>query len=247
MKWNSHSLARRAAIAAAMLLPLLAGAAAVQAADPPLRVLVFGGSGGLGSEVVGDLIADGRNVTVFVRPTSDRRRLAGMPVTYIEGDVLVEADVQRALQSQRFDAVVDALGRSEADIEFFSISGRLISKWATATGVKQLILHSSVGVGESRKAYPQNRFGSMAALFRAKGEGEQAVIDSGIPYTIIRNAVLRNLRPGAPDNAKLYEDQGTFGTVSRRGLGRLTAGCIGTNACSNKIYHAIDEGMSGPQ
>jgi len=35
--------------------------------------------------------------------------------------------------------------------------------------------------------------------------------------------------------------------VSRRGLGRLTAGCIGTNACSNKIYHAIDEGMSGPQ
>ena len=209
------------------------------------QVLVFGGSGGLGSEVVRAAITAGHSVAVFVRPTSDRRRLAGLPVTWIEGDVLVEADVQRALQSQRFDVVVDALGRSEAGVEFFAISGRLISKWAKATGVGQLLLHSSVGVGVSRKVYPQNRFDSMAALFRAKGEGEEAVIASGIPYTIIRNAVLRNLPPNTPDNAQLFEDESKFGMVSRRGLGRLTVSCIGSDTCYNRIFHAVDDGMSG--
>ena len=90
----------------AALFPLFALGAAALAAPagkkPSQDVLVFGGSGGLGSEIVRDLVADGHRLSVFVRPTSNRSRLAGLPVSYIEGDVLVEADVRRALQSQRF-------------------------------------------------------------------------------------------------------------------------------------------------
>ena len=42
------------------------------------RVLVFGGTGQLGSAVVRELVAAGYPVTVFVRPSSDRSRLEGL-------------------------------------------------------------------------------------------------------------------------------------------------------------------------
>jgi uncharacterized protein YbjT (DUF2867 family) len=182
-------------------------------------------------------------VTVFLRPSSSRTRIAGLPVKFVEGDVLVDADVERALKVRRYDLVVDALGRSESDVTFFATSGVNIAKWAKATGVGQLVLHSSVGVGSSKPAYPPQRYDAMSRLFAAKKAGEDAFIGTGIGYTIIRNAVLRDLPPGAEDRARLYDDPLKFGTVSRRGLGRLTRECVDNPACRNKIFTAVDETM----
>ena len=63
------ALARLALVAATTLLPALAGAA---------EVIVFGGTGKLGSEVVRALNAAGHEVTVFHREGSDRSRLQGL-------------------------------------------------------------------------------------------------------------------------------------------------------------------------
>lgn len=205
------------------------------------KVLVFGGSGQLGSQVVRALLGAGHDVTVFVRPTSDRDRLAKLPVHYIEGDVTVEADVRRAMQTTRFDVVVDALGRSGAEVGFFAVSGTNIAKWASATDVKQLILHSSVGAGQSKEAYPPERYVAMRPLFVAKETGENAAIDSGVTYTIIRNAVLRDPPDDVPEQARLVSDQRAYGSVSRRGLARLTVQCIDEPSCRNQIFHAIDD------
>ena len=49
------------------------------------RVLVFGGTGQLGSAVVRELVAAGHPVTVFVRPASDRSRLEGLKLDYVSG------------------------------------------------------------------------------------------------------------------------------------------------------------------
>ena len=86
----------------------------------------------------------------------------------------------------------------------------------------------------------------MAPVLDSKGDGEKHLIASGVPYTIIRNAILRNAKPGEADNAKLYEDQTKFGMVTRTELARLTADCVGNKACFNKIYHAVDESMGVP-
>jgi uncharacterized protein YbjT (DUF2867 family) len=205
--------------------------------------LVFGGSGQLGSDIVRMLVDAGLEVTVFMRPTSSPERLAGLPVEFVDGDVTVEQDVSRAFQVRRYDLVVDALGRAGADVGFFAISGRHIATWAKATGARQIILHSSVGVGNSRGAYPAERYAGMQALFEAKQAGERAVIDSGVPYTIIRNAVLRDPPAGTPEQARLVADERVYGTVSRRGLARLTLGCVSEPACANRIFHAVDDGL----
>jgi uncharacterized protein YbjT (DUF2867 family) len=243
-----------AGISAAVLLATPPALAAQAAAAPGARpdagskhevgsILVFGGSGQLGSEIVKQLVGAGYPVTVFVRPTSDRSRLAGQKVQFIEGNVLYEPDVERALKQRPFDVVINALGRSESGVDFYATSGRLIAQWCKATGVKQVILHSSVGVGASRAAYPPGMYPQRSELFVNKQVAEDDLITSGITYTIIRNAVLHELAPGATDGARLFEDQAKFGAVSRRGLARLTRECVGNAACANRIYHAIDAGM----
>jgi uncharacterized protein YbjT (DUF2867 family) len=209
-------------------------------------VLVFGGSGQLGAEVVKALVGAGHDVTVFLRPSSSRDRLAGLSVQLVEGDALLEADIERALKARRYDAVVDALGRSESDVDFFAKSGTAIARWSAATGVRQLILHSSVGVGRSKAVYPPGRYENMRRLFEAKQAGEDAVIASGVDWTIIRNAVLRSIPADAPDGARLFDDETKFGAVSRRGLGRLTLECLDNPGCSRKIFHAVDAGMPVP-
>jgi uncharacterized protein YbjT (DUF2867 family) len=236
--------------AAALASPLgaagFAGAASASTANAPAKresVLVFGGSGRLGSDIVRDLVEAGYRVTVFLRPTSDRSRLQGLDVALIEGNALEEADVKRALESTHFHVVVNALGRSEQDVSFYETTGRLIAQWAKASGVSQVILHSSVGVGESREIYPTSRLGAMSPLLQYKGAAEQDLIASGVTYTIIRNAVLRDLPAGATDGARLYEDQHKFGAVSREGLARLTRECVDSPRCANRIFHAVDEAM----
>ena len=234
---------------ACALMILLLGIAPLQPANAAVSgssgsVLVFGGSGQLGAEIVRALLADGREVVVFLRPTSDRSRLEGLKLRFVEGDVRLDADVRRALESEPFQIVINALGRSESDARLYETSGQSIARWAKATGVQQVILHSSVGVGKSRAAYPDRMFAERSSLFRYKKAAEDALIDSGLTYTIIRNAVLRDLPPTAPERARLSEDQLSFGVVSRRGLARLTRECIASAACANRIFHAADPGMA---
>lgn len=238
------TLALAAATATATTMPAPATAAenpGAGGAKPRRAAIVFGGSGQLGSEIVRALLGAGHDVTVFLRASSDRGRIAGLPISLVEGDVTVEADVERALKARRYDLVVDALGRSGADVDFFAISGPHIARWAAATGVGQIVLHSSVGVGASREAYPAGLYPRMERLFTAKKVGEDAVIASGVTYTIIRNAVLRDPPEGSSEHARLVADEKVYGTVSRRGLARLTLGCVDEPDCADRIFHAIDD------
>lgn len=206
-------------------------------------VLVFGGSGQLGAEIVRELVGAGHDVFVFLRASSDRSRLRGLPIQLLEGDALLEADVRRGLAAAKFDVVVNALGRSESGVEFFATTGRYIVRASKDAGVARMILHSSVGVGASRAVYPAERWPAMAQLMRAKESAERDLIDSGMTYTIIRNAILRNLPAGQDDLAVLVPGDTAYGVVSRTGLGRLTRECIESTECDNRIFHAVDPDM----
>jgi uncharacterized protein YbjT (DUF2867 family) len=232
------------------VLALLAMAPDRAAAHGPTKsrtVLVFGGSGQLGAEIVRELVGAGHDVFVFLRASSDRSRLRGLPVQLLEGDALVAADVQRALRVTQFDDVVNALGRSESGVELFATTGRNIVQAAKGAGVARVILHSSVGVGASRAVYPAERWPAMGDLMRAKESAERDLIDSGLRYVIIRNAILRNLPAGQPDRAVLMPGETAYGVVSRTGLGRLTRECIESTECDNRIFHAVDPGMQPPE
>lgn len=236
---------RRAFVTA--IAALLACGAAARAGAPGGgdAVLVFGGTGRLGAEIVRALLAAGFEVTVFARANSGRERLRTLPVRVVVGDALVDEDVRRALQARRYRVVVNALGRSESPPSFFATTGRSIARWAKASGVEQVILHSSVGVGDSRGAFGSLRSSGMVAVFDAKEVAESVLIASGVRYTIIRNARLIDPSTQTRETPRLVADPRAVGTVSRRGLAQLTVACAAQARCYDHTYHAVDDALSG--
>ena len=210
-------------------------------------VLVFGGTGKLGAEIVMDLRDAGEDVTVFVRPTSDRSQLEPLGVSFVTGDVLTEGDVEAALKSGPFRVVVDALARDgDTQPDFYIDSMRYIAKWAQETGVSQVILHGSVGAGLSRPVYPEARWDVMGPTISAKDFGERHLMESGAPYTSIRNLVLLPAEMKESGLAAITTDQSKRGVVTRDGLARLTMVCIDNPSCINEIFHGYDDDIELP-
>lgn len=227
------------------LLVVSCGSLADSKSAPGAEVLVFGGTGRLGSDIAKALHEKGYSITIFARPTSNRERLDGYDVSYVVGDVLDGASVLSVLREQQYDVVIDALGRGSSGVEFFKDSAENISTAVKSTGVKQVVLHGSVGAGDSAAAYEENGISaSMTNLFAAKTAGEAAVRNSGVEFTIIRNSRL--LRYGTKDNgsAALYEDPLLTGAVTRAALARLTVTCVLNKDCYGKTYHAVDKSLN---
>ena len=88
-------------------------------AETRKSVLVFGGTGALGYEIVSDLVETQKyKISVFARVSSNIEKLLNLPVTIIVGDVLEENTVKRALQGNHFNIIVDALARdSQTDVQ----------------------------------------------------------------------------------------------------------------------------------
>ena len=61
-------------------------------------ILVTGGTGFVGANVVRELVALGAGVRVLARPGGDRRALDGLPVEIVEGDLLDRASLERAVR-----------------------------------------------------------------------------------------------------------------------------------------------------
>ncbi|MEM7282337.1 MAG: NAD(P)H-binding protein [Pseudomonadota bacterium] len=207
------------------------------------KVLVFGGTGKLGSDIVKALEAEGHQVTVFVRSTSDKSRLAGLKVDYVVGDALEFDSVQAAMSGRRFDVVVDALERGPNGAEFYAITAQNLARAASAARVKQIILHGSIGAGDSAHVYPVASNSGIGKVFRAKSVGEKAVMNSNAKYTIIRNGELEPYGTKASGNARLYSDRDVTGRVTRLALARLTAECVLKEHCLDQIFHAVDQSL----
>ena len=75
-----------------------------------MNVTVFGGTGGVGSQVVEQLRSRGHHVTAYVRNPSKVPSSWGDDVTVVTGELSDAAAVDRAVQGA--DAVVSALGPS---------------------------------------------------------------------------------------------------------------------------------------
>ena len=93
-------------------------------------ILVFGGTGRIGSEIVKVLESQGNKISIFVRPSSDRKRLEGLNISYLIGNVLSEKDVARAFENQKFDAVISSLAKVGQEPNPHAIGGRNLTKWA---------------------------------------------------------------------------------------------------------------------
>jgi dihydroflavonol-4-reductase len=63
-----------------------------------MKAFVTGATGFIGGNLVRMLLAEGHQVRALVRPASDRRNLAGLPVELVEGDLDDQQKLTDAIQ-----------------------------------------------------------------------------------------------------------------------------------------------------
>lgn len=218
----------------------LAGCAAQKTIKPD-GIIVFGGAGRTGAEMVRLLLTRGEPVTVFVRPTSDRKRLAGMKVAFAVGDAMNRAEVDAAFAASRPRVAINAIGGRGSQVGFWDTTQKNITAAAKRFDTKEIIFLSSVGVGDSAVAYTQEALSRNRASLAERLVAEDDLKESGLDYVIVRTGRVVAEDVPATGKARLTEDRTAMGPVTRADLARLTVDCINNARCRNKTLASIDD------
>lgn len=176
------------------LLVVLAGCAVAGQSTSSESVLVVGATGQTGRLLVADLSKAGYRVRAFSRNAERARELLGDDVDIAVGDVKDPASLRAALTGM--DYLISAVGAGGAKgpdrpekVDYEGV--KHMAEEAAAANIKQFVLVSSMGV--THEDHRLNKLFGNVLIW--KGKGEQALRDSGVPYTIVRPGGLVN-EPG---------------------------------------------------
>lgn len=144
-------------------------------------VLVTGGTGTLGRQLVPLLERAGCDVRVLSR----RRHEATNGVEYVVGDLLADEGIAAAVDGAA--TIVHAAGASKGDDE----ATRNLVRAAQRAGAQHLVYISVIGADRLPLAGAVDR--TMFGYFGTKRGAEQAVAESGLPWTTLRAAQFHDL------------------------------------------------------
>jgi dihydroflavonol-4-reductase len=163
-------------------------------------VLVTGGTGFVGANVVRELLRDGATVRVLARASSDRRALAGLAVEIVEGDLCVPASLRGAVTGVKtvFHVAADyrLWARDPQELYRANVEGtRAILKSAAEAGVRRVVHTSTVGaLGIPKDGTPGTEdtpvgLGDMVGPYKAsKFLAEQVALEfarAGLPVVVV--------------------------------------------------------------
>jgi uncharacterized protein YbjT (DUF2867 family) len=145
-------------------------------------VLVVGGTGFLGGQVVTELLSRGKRVRALVRPASDAARLERAGVEVARGDMMDPPSLLRAMDGA--DAVISTAAgytrHSKGDTDEIDKTGnRNLADAASQTGIRRFVLTSILTCDQT----PQ------VPHFWHKKLAEDRLEELGVPFV--------SLRPGA--------------------------------------------------
>ena len=147
------------------------------AGDGP--VVVVGGTGMLGGQVVTELLSRGKPVRAVVRPTSDATRLEQAGVEIARGDMMDPASLLLAMDGA--DAVISTAAgytrhtKSDTD-EIDKIGNRNLAEAASRAGVRRFVLTSILTCDQT----PQ------VPHFWHKKLAEDRLEELGVPFVALR-------------------------------------------------------------
>ncbi len=158
-----------------------------------MKLLVFGATGGTGQAVVTQGLAQGHEITAYVRNSAG---LAGRDgLTVVQGQLTDAAAVGAAVA--RHDAVLSALGGRGDQTVPVSEGTKVIVAAMQDAGVRRLVYVTSFGVGDSLEQMGwfarQVVAGMMLKKVLAEKEyEEQAIMQSRLDWTILRPGSLED-------------------------------------------------------
>jgi putative NADH-flavin reductase len=182
-----------------------------------MRILVVGGTSGIGLAVARLALSRGHQVTVMARhPT------ASVPagVRFIAGDVLDADAVATALRDQ--DAVVSSVGvpPSRRPMTTFSRGMANLLTGMRASGTTRLVAVTGIGAGDSRNhgGFGYDRLFMpylMQGMYDDKTREEAEIRASSVDWTIVRPGFLNDAPPARRYQVVQGLEGVTSGTISR--------------------------------
>src|SRR5215468_2879206 len=161
--------------------------------------LVTGAAGFLGSHVTRQLVAQGEDVRVLMRPSSTNRAIADLSLEYVTGDLRDSASLKRAMQGVRrvFHVAADyrLWARRKREIYDSNVGGtKNVLEAAKRAGVEKLIYTSTVATIAVDRPQPPNEFTDakleemVGHYKRSKWMAEQEVFKAakaGLPAIVV--------------------------------------------------------------
>jgi len=157
-----------------------------------MNLLLLGGTGRVGSQILSRALADGHNVTALVRSPEKLLQTANGRLRVITGNALNPHDLQAAMPGA--DAVISALSTDGADT--LSKGMPLIVEAMQKAGVSRIITVGTAGILQSRTSSGLLRYQSGESspkLLRANREHHlayQTLANSRLDWTIVCPAYL---------------------------------------------------------
>jgi putative NADH-flavin reductase len=159
-----------------------------------MRIVVFGASGGTGSQTVHRAASAGHEVTAVTRRPDV---FAGVAVReVVVPELTVPGAIDHAVRDQ--DAVISALGTAaKGPVSVCADGIRSVLAAMESTGTRRLIAVSAHGAAEThdRSLYSLALWAALADKMRDKEAMERLIQDSDVDWTIVRPAAL-NDKPG---------------------------------------------------
>lgn len=210
----------------------------------PARVLIIGATGRTGREIVSEARARGLKVRVLVRDLPSARARFGDSVDYVVGDVRNSQDMGEWMRD--VDYVISALGsnvRREPEntpqrIDYAAT--RDLAAAAAAAEVKHFVLVSSMGV--THDDHMLNRM--LDNILKWKLRGEDALRDSGVPYTVVRPGGLRDGPRSGLIRVKQGDDPADQGQISRADVAYVCLEILGRPEAMGKRFEIVTEDWS---
>jgi putative NADH-flavin reductase len=184
-----------------------------------MKVLVIGGTRGIGREVIQAAHAAGHELTLLAR-NAERISLPVSGVRVVVGDAGDADDIERAVAGQHAVVWTVGMAPTRKPVDLFSRSTQFLLAAMAKHGVARLVCVTGVGAGDSRGhgGFLYDRVLLplfMKTIYEDKDRQEALLRASDVDWTIVRPGILTNGTPTGLTRALTDLEGVTAGRVSR--------------------------------
>jgi len=174
--------------------------------------------------------------------TEERRsEIEGMMAIVTKGDALNKDEVAKAFEAmEEVDAVVSTIGGTTANPEADSQGNINLIEAALKKGVRKFVLVTSIGVGDSKDATPQEVYDVLKPVLLEKEKAEAMLKANAdkMTFVIVRPGGLKSEpRTG---KAVLTTSNKVCGAVTREDVALLTCKALFSDNANNQVLSCID-------
>ena len=207
-------------------------------ANPDEIILVTGATGRVGRHIVDQLVEQGYTVRGMTRNVERASSEIREDIEWIQGDVREPASLGAAFAG--VSKVISAIGSTRDPgngaeaVDYEGAKNQVAA--AKAAGASYFVLITSAGV--THEDHYLNQVADNMLLWKFRGE--EALRDSGLPYSIVRPGGLRPFPKDENGILLIQGDNVVDGLISRADVAAVTIECLTNPDALNKTFEIFN-------